>query len=98
MYARMGTFDVQKSNMDEAAAAFRDQVVLAFAKHSGFLGYQAYLDRENGRLVGVSLWATRSHLEASAETGSLAVAIAAKIGAIVVGEMQILELAFDVHS
>jgi quinol monooxygenase YgiN len=73
----------------------RDEVVLAFSKHDGFLGYQAYVDRQRGRLVGISLWTTNSTLEASAQTGRYAVSKAAELGAVVVGDMQILELAFD---
>jgi hypothetical protein len=46
--------------------------------------------------MGISPWITRSALEASAETGREAVSKAAKLGALVVGDMQILELAFDV--
>jgi quinol monooxygenase YgiN len=97
MYARMGTFEMLPLNLGKVAALLRDQVVSAFSQHDGFLGYQAYVDRERGRLVGVSLWTTRSNLEASAETGRQAVKKAAELGAVVVGDMQILELAFDVR-
>jgi quinol monooxygenase YgiN len=95
MHARIGTFEMPPLNVDEVVALLRDQVVLAFSKHDGFLGYQAYVDRGRGRIVGISLWTTRSTLEASAETGRYAVAKIAEFGAIAVGEMQILELAFD---
>jgi len=95
MYARMGTFEVQQTSLDEVAAVLRDQTVLEFSQHEGFLGYQAYVDRERGRLIGVSLWTTRAALEASRETGRRAVGAVAALGAVVVGDMQILEVAFD---
>jgi quinol monooxygenase YgiN len=95
VFARIGIFEMSPLSLDTVAALLRDQVVPAFSKHDGFLGYQAYIDRERGRLVGISLWTTRSTLEASAETGRHAVSKAAEFGAVVVGGMQILELAFD---
>lgn len=95
MHARMGTFEVQPSNVDEVAKALEGEVVRAFSRHEGFLGYQAYVDREKGRVIGISLWTTRAALEASAETGRQVVGMVAKLGAAVFGDMQILELAFD---
>ena len=95
MFARIGTFEMPSSNLEKVSALLRDKIVIAFSKHNGFLGYQAYIDREHGRLVGISLWATRSDLDASGETGRQAVSKVAELGAVVVGEMQILELAFD---
>lgn len=96
MFARIGTFEMSPASLDEVAALLRDQVVPAFSKQDGFLGYQAYLDRERGRLIGISLWTTRSALEASAATGRQAISKAAELGAVVVGTMQIVERAFDV--
>jgi quinol monooxygenase YgiN len=98
LYARIGTFEMPPLIVDSVAALLRDQVVSAFSKHEGFLGYQAYVDRERGRLVGISLWTTRSTLEASAETGLHAVSKVAELGARVVGDIQILESAFDTRS
>lgn len=95
MHARMGTFEVQQANLDEVLATLQNQVVSAFSKHNGFLGYQAYVDRERSRIVEVSLWATHKDLETSAETGRYAVGLVAKLGAAVVGDMQILKSAFD---
>jgi quinol monooxygenase YgiN len=96
VFARIGTFEMSPLSLDEVASFLRDHVVPAFSKHTGFRGYQAYVDRERGRLMGISLWTTRSALEASAETGREAVSKAAKLGAVVVGDMRIVELAFDV--
>ena len=60
MYARIGTFEAPPQRLNEVVAFFRDRVVSAFHEHEGFLGYRAYVDRDRGRLVGISLWATRS--------------------------------------
>lgn len=95
MHVRIGTFEMPSENLDEVAAVLRDEVVPKFAAHNGFLGYQAYVDRERSRIIGVSQWTTRADLDASAQTGRDAVAAVAELDAVVVGEMQILELAFD---
>ena len=61
----------------------------------GFLGYTAYVDRDCGRFVGISLWETRQDLEASAGTALEARNAAADLGAETIGEPHILEMAFD---
>jgi len=98
MHARIGTFEVSPQRLDDAVAFFRDRVAAAFSAHDGFLGYQGYLDRERNRFVGISLWTTRSALEASSETARRALREAADLGAVIVGEPQVLELAFDARS
>jgi quinol monooxygenase YgiN len=95
MHARIGTFEAPPQRLDEVIALLRDLVVSAFSEHEGFLGYQAYVDRERGRLVGISLWTTRSALDASGETARRVLREAADLGAAIAGEPQILELAFD---
>jgi len=98
MYARIGTFDVSPENLDELTTLFHAQVVPAFSEHSGFIGYQAFVDRERGRFVGISLWRTRSELEGSVATAQRALNSASNIGAVTVGEPQILEMAFDARA
>jgi quinol monooxygenase YgiN len=95
MHARIGTFDVPPQRMDEALVFFRERIVSAFSAHDGFLGYRAYVDRERGRLVGISLWTTRSALDASRETARGVLSEATHLGAVTVAEPEILELAFD---
>lgn len=53
MHARLGTFEVSPDRLDEVVALFRGPVFEAFSKHKGFLGYQSYVDRERGRMVGL---------------------------------------------
>ncbi|MEO8023698.1 antibiotic biosynthesis monooxygenase family protein [Polaromonas sp.] len=94
MQARIGTFEVSPEGLEEVVALFRDRVVPAFSAHTGFIGYQAYVDRAQGRFVGVSLWASREALDASGETALRARNDAADLGARTIGEPQILEMAF----
>jgi quinol monooxygenase YgiN len=95
MHTRIGTFDAPPERLDEVVALFRDRIFRAFSKHEGFLGYQAFVDREKGRFVGLSFWATRSALEGSGETARQARSEAASLGAVTVGDPQLLEQAFD---
>ena len=94
-HARIGTFDAPSASLEEVVALFREQVVPAFSTHDGFLGYEAYVDRENGRYVGISLWTSRAALEASGETARWARSAASRLGAVTVGQPQVMELAFD---
>jgi len=95
MYARIGTFDVPPEQLDQVISLFQDTVVPAFSKHKGFLRYTAYVSRDRGRIVGVSCWETLTDLEESGGTGAWAREEAAQRGAQMVGEPQVLELAFD---
>jgi len=95
MHARIGTFDAPPERLNEVIALFQERIFQAFSKHEGFLGYQAFVDRGKGRFVGISFWATYSALEASEETARQARSEAASLGAITVGEPQLLEQAFD---
>jgi hypothetical protein len=96
MHARIGTFDVDPSRLDEVVALFRGPVFEAFSRHGGFIGYQSYVDRP--RMVGLSLWERLDDLEASAPTARHAREQAAALGATTVGEPQIVELAFDARA
>lgn len=84
-----------RARLQEVESLFQNQVVPAFSRHKGFLGYTAYVDRDRGRFVGISLWETRQDLEASAGTALEARNAAADLGAETIGEPQILEMAFD---
>jgi quinol monooxygenase YgiN len=95
MHVRIGTFAAPPERLDEVVAHFRDRVVAAFSEHPGFLGYRAYVDRARGRLVGISMWATRAALDGSADTARRALREAADLGAVTVGEPEVFELAFD---
>lgn len=95
MHARIGTFAVPPQRLQDVVDFFRDRVVPAFSAHEGFLGYRAYVDRERGRLVGISLWATRAALDGSRDTARRALSEAATLGAVTVAEPEVLELAFD---
>lgn len=95
MHTRIGTFDVAVDRLDALVELFRGPVFDAFSRHDGFLGYRAFVDRGRGRMVGLSFWASLADLQASEETARAARAQAAALGALTIGEPQLLEQAFD---
>ena len=98
MYARIGTFKVNPAQLGAAVEHFRINAVEAFSSHDGFLGYQAYVDKKGGRIVGISRWTSREALEASGESARRILQRANELGAVIDGEPQVLEEAFDEKS
>jgi len=95
MYVRIATFLVDPRQLDAAVEYFRVETIRVFSAYDGFLGYQAFVDRGRGRIVGMSRWRSLAALEASGESGRAVIQGAARLGAAIVGEPQILEQAFD---
>ncbi len=95
MYARIGTFQVDAENLLPAIEYFKTNTIRAFSVHEGFLGYQAYINRDRGQIVGISHWKSREALEASQESASRFLKQANELGAHIIGEPQVLEEAFD---
>ena len=98
MHARIGTFEVEPLRLDQIVALFRGPVFDDVSRHQGFLGYHSYVDRARGRMVGISLWESLSDLQASSEAARQARERAVALGATVIGEPQIMELAFDARA
>lgn len=96
MYARLATFDTQPSQLDSVMEHFRVESIRVFAARDGFLGYRAFVDRNRGRMIGISRWSSLAALEASGESGRGIIDGAIKLGALMVGEPQIFEQSFDV--
>ena len=66
-----------------------------FATHDGFVGYQAFVDENAGRYIGISYWTSLAALEASASAALEARNEAAALGASIVGEPMIAHEEFD---
>lgn len=96
MYVRIATFDIPPAQLASVTEHFRIESIRVFASREGFLGYQAFVDPERGRMIGISRWRSLSELEASGETGRGIIEGAVPLGATIVGDPQILEQTFDV--
>jgi len=64
MQARTGIFEAQPHRPDEVVALFHDKITPAFSRHEGCIGCQAFIGRESGHFVWISLWPTKTALEA----------------------------------
>jgi quinol monooxygenase YgiN len=96
MHIRIATFEVDPVRLAAVAEHFRVEAVRVFSSHEGFLGYEAFTDPGRGRMVGMSRWRSLADLEASGEAGRGIIRGAIDLGAVMVGEPQVLEQIFDV--
>ena len=69
MYARVVTTQIQPGKFDEAIRLFQDSVVPAAKQAKGFKSIWLLTDRNTGRGLAVSLWATEADRTASETSG-----------------------------
>lgn len=98
MFARIAIFEVAPASTDQVAAYFREYAVQQFLACKGFLGYQCLHDFRAGKLVGISRWSALNDLQASASIAAQVLAGAKALGAVQIGEPQILEELFDTYA
>ncbi|WP_163759298.1 hypothetical protein [Mycobacterium botniense] len=67
MYARSTTIQAQPSSIEEGIAHIRDVVMPALQEFDGYVGLSLLVDRETGRCIATSAWATREAMRASAQ-------------------------------
>jgi heme-degrading monooxygenase HmoA len=68
MYARMTTFHVQPSTIDEALRIVQDALPIT-KQQRGFKGGLALADYSTGKLIGITLWETEADLLANEANG-----------------------------
>jgi hypothetical protein len=66
VYARSTTINAQRGSIDAGVAHIRDEVLPALMQLDGFVGLSMMLDRESGRCIATSAWASEDALRASA--------------------------------
>ena len=94
-FARIGVFETDGRSLAPVVDLFRDRIMPMFEARDGFLGYQAFLEDDGLRYVGISYWSSLVALESSAEAAATARVAAAELGARVVGEPMIVRQQFD---
>jgi hypothetical protein len=70
MYARMTTAQLTPDKVEIFVSAVRDQVIPRARTLQGFRGGYWLADRESGKCIGVTLFADKAALDASAETAN----------------------------
>jgi len=68
MYARMTTFHVQPSTIDEVLRIVQDALPIT-KQQRGFKGGLALADYSTGKLIGITLWETEADLLANEANG-----------------------------
>ena len=66
MYARTGSVTVPPEGVDTAAQTMRDLLPL-YHDLPGYRGFTILVDREGGRVMGISYWETLEDMRASDE-------------------------------
>jgi heme-degrading monooxygenase HmoA len=82
MLARVITSEGKPEQLEAVLRYFRENVGPAARKMMGFKGAYFLVDRKTGKTLGMALWDTEEHLQASAQmTARLGVGMAQAAGA-----------------
>ena len=81
MFARVTTFEGSSEQIEEGVRIFREQAIPWLRDATGFRGWIVLLDRERGRSLGLTFWATKeAALNSEASGGTLRDTIATSMG------------------
>jgi hypothetical protein len=77
MFARVITSEGKPEQVETVLRYFRENIEPAARKAAGFKGAYFLVDRKSGKTLGMALWDTEEHLQASAQmTAELGVGMA----------------------
>ena len=69
MHARMTTMEGSSERLDEGLRQIREDVLPQLQQQDGYKGFIVFDNRQNGELVGFSLWESEQAMRASEEVG-----------------------------
>jgi heme-degrading monooxygenase HmoA len=67
VYARMSTLEGSPEHIDEGLRQVRENVLPQIQQQEGFEGMVALADRQTGKTLGITFWASEEALKASEE-------------------------------
>lgn len=67
MFARVSKFEGSGDKLDKLVELFEKELLPNFQAQPGFKGVTFLIDRENGRALGTTFWASETELRASEE-------------------------------
>lgn len=70
MYAGVVTVHVLPDRMDEAIRIYRDSVVPAAQRQTGYRGHYLLTDRDTGTCISIGLWETEADMTATKTSGA----------------------------
>ena len=97
MHARMTTMEGSSERLDEGLRQIREDVLPQLQQQDGYKGFIVCDNRQNGQLVGFSLWESEQAMRASEEVGDRtrsdsAEAVSATVAGVERYEVGLLEL------
>ena len=97
MFARVTSGEGKPEQIEAAIRSFREQVEPLAKKIPGFKGSHLLVDREKGKIMGIALWDTIEHLQASAEEAKrLSAGITRAGGAVKPPTVEVYEVAVQI--
>ena len=69
MHARMTTMEGSSERLDEGLREIKEDVLPQLQQQDGFRGFVVFDNRQNGKLVGFSLWESEQAMQVSEEVG-----------------------------
>ena len=69
MHARMTTMEGSSERLDEGLREIKEDVLPQLQQQDGFKGFIVFDNRQNGELIGFSLWESEQAMQASEEVG-----------------------------
>ena len=69
MHARVTTFEGPPERIEEGVRLFREEVIPWLRDATGFRGWLVLLDREAGKSLGITFWASDETMTDSAASG-----------------------------
>jgi hypothetical protein len=94
MLARVITSEGKPEQLEAVLRYFRENVGPTARKMTGFKGAYFLVDRRSGKTLGMALWDTEEHLQASAQmTARLGVGMAQAAGATKPPAVEVYEVA-----
>ena len=67
MHARVTTMEGSSERLDEGLREIKEEVLPQLQQQDGFKGFVVFDNRQNGKLVGFSLWESEQAMQASEE-------------------------------
>jgi heme-degrading monooxygenase HmoA len=72
MHARLSTLQLDASRVDDAVGRLEQEIVPELEQANGFKGFTAMVDRQSGKIVGVSFWESEQAMQEAEELGQSA--------------------------
>lgn len=70
MHARSVVFEMSPDKVNDAVSQFEEGVIPRFRAISGYKGFTLLVNRESGKVLGVSFWESEEGVNASGELGA----------------------------